>query len=136
MAWAIHRRNKTFQRVGADKVNNPVADWILRFDLSQVGITDLSTHKDPINTKYWKIVGDDVTLMSPTEKDAEDARLADELLDVQRAGYKATADIDKLFKAFAKILVDEINILRANDGLTPRTFTQLKNAIKSQIDNE
>ena len=35
--------------------------------------------------------------------------------------------------AFAKVLLDEINILRVNDGLAPRTMAQLKAAIKAKL---
>ena len=38
-------------------------------------------------------------------------------------------------RAFADILKDEINILRAQHGLAPRTLTQLKNAIKNRVDD-
>jgi hypothetical protein len=40
---------------------------------------------------------------------------------------------NKEFKALAKVLVDEINALRAKDGLQPRTTDQLKAAIKAQM---
>jgi hypothetical protein len=35
--------------------------------------------------------------------------------------------------AFAKVMLDEINILRTQAGLTPRTMAQLKAAIKSKL---
>ncbi len=37
-------------------------------------------------------------------------------------------------RGLAELILDEINILRANDGLAARTKTQLINAIKSKID--
>jgi len=38
-----------------------------------------------------------------------------------------------MFKAFAEIIMDELNILRANDGLNPRTMQQLKTAMKNKL---
>jgi len=38
-----------------------------------------------------------------------------------------------MFKAFAEIIMDELNILRANDGLPPRTMAQLKTAMKNKL---
>lgn len=47
------------------------------------------------------------------------------------------ADIELMFdeplKAFAEVMLDEINILRTNAGLQPRTIQQLKNAVKAKI---
>ena len=47
------------------------------------------------------------------------------------------ADIEIQFndtlKAFALVVLDEINALRANAGLQPRTITQLKTAVKSKL---
>lgn len=48
----------------------------------------------------------------------------------------AESDIDKwaaINKAFAKVVLDEINLLRVNAGLSERTLTQLKNAIKNKM---
>ncbi len=39
----------------------------------------------------------------------------------------------KMMVAFADIIKDEINILRAEHGLSARTLTQLKNAIQNRI---
>ena len=41
---------------------------------------------------------------------------------------------DLLHRAMLLVIMDEINILRANDGLGARTKVQLRNAIQSQID--
>ena len=40
---------------------------------------------------------------------------------------------DPLFRAFALVVLDEINNLRAQHGQNPRTVQQLKNAIKSKL---
>lgn len=42
---------------------------------------------------------------------------------------------DKVFKGFALTVLDEINLLRVNAGLSSRTLRQLKNAIKAKMDS-
>ena len=51
-----------------------------------------------------------------------------------RQGAKDFHDVTAM-KAFIKILIDEINILRANDGLGNRTIIQLRNSINAEIDS-
>lgn len=42
---------------------------------------------------------------------------------------------DKLLKAFALVVLDEINILRANAGMAERTVAQLKTAVTNKYDS-
>ena len=42
-------------------------------------------------------------------------------------------DSPKMLKAFAEIVMDELNILRAGAGLDPRTMAQLKTARKNKL---
>jgi hypothetical protein len=42
-------------------------------------------------------------------------------------------DSEKILKAFAEMVVDEFNILRAIEGLPPRTFAQLRTAIRNKV---
>lgn len=53
----------------------------------------------------------------------------DAVLDVERDRL----DNEKILKAFAELLVDEFNILRAIEGLPPRTFAQLRTAIRNKV---
>lgn len=50
---------------------------------------------------------------------------------------EAAANIEERFndtlKAFALVILDEINLLRVQGGLTPRTINQLKSAIKGKL---
>jgi len=39
----------------------------------------------------------------------------------------------KMLKAFAEIIMDELNILRDQHGLAPRTMAQLKTAMKNKL---
>ena len=48
---------------------------------------------------------------------------------------KARDELDnqKILKALAELLVDEFNILRALHSLPPRTFAQLRTAIRNKV---
>lgn len=89
--------------------------------------------------KHWKRSGSSVVEMSQAEKDAIAQAESDALEESIREGAKAKLDgflVDSLvLRAFADITKDEINILRAQHGLAPRTLTQLKTAIKNRIDD-
>jgi len=52
-----------------------------------------------------------------------------EVLDVERDKL----DNEKILKAFAELVMDELNILRAIEGLPPRTFDQLRTAIRNKV---
>ena len=43
------------------------------------------------------------------------------------------SSLDSTDKAFALVVLDEINLLRINAGLSERTITQLKNAVKAKL---
>lgn len=47
---------------------------------------------------------------------------------------KKQFDSQELFVAFAKLLIKELNTLRAIHGLPDRTFAQLRNALRNEID--
>lgn len=65
----------------------------------------------------------------PTEQEltAQIREHAKALLDANEAD-------DQRFKAFVLVVLDEINALRAKAGMTARTVTQLKNAMRNKID--
>lgn len=52
-------------------------------------------------------------------------------LDIEKADIEK--NFDDLLKAFALVLLDEINTLRVAAGLNPRTVNQLKTAIRSKL---
>lgn len=53
----------------------------------------------------------------------------------QKEQAKRDFDAQKVFVAFAKLLMKELNILRGQHGLAPRTFAQLRNALRNEIDS-
>ena len=89
--------------------------------------------------QHIKIVANSPEEMTSQEKTAvNDAMASAQTLSI-RNGAKSQldgfGDVSLYQRAFADILKDEINILRAQHGLAPRTLTQLKNAIKNRVDD-
>ena len=99
------------------------ANWIHAPDLSAVaGFRNI----------YWIITGDVVSLMPQAERDAVDAAA----LETQRDSVAAELDeIESVLRAFMKIVVNEINIVRAalKPSLPARTFAQLKAALRAGL---
>jgi hypothetical protein len=60
-----------------------------------------------------------------------------EVAKAKAAAERADMDgkMDKLVKAFALVVLDEINTLRAKQGLAPRTAEQLKTAVKTKFES-
>ena len=106
MADVLHRITKQFLR----SVNTPAydpADWIINPDLSKV---------ENVSTRYWKIIGDTVSEMSQAEKDAVDVSIEQARIAFERQGAKDEYE-RRLWKAFALVVLDEINLLRIEHGL-------------------
>ncbi len=64
-----------------------------------------------------------------------DNDFADKLANQETDRVRNTFDDDerRLLRAFAELLVDELNTLRAFHGLAPRTLAQLRTAIRNKI---
>lgn len=122
MASVLNRTTREY-RESANTPDYPAQDWIISPDMTAVA-------GQP--SKYWSISGDTVSLMSQAQRDAVDAAesaaikdaVADEL---DRAGT--------IMRAFAEVLLDEINILRAAvvPPKTARTLAQLKTAVRGKL---
>lgn len=63
-----------------------------------------------------------------------DAATAAALEVADKEGAKQDFDTQKVLIAFARLLIKELNELRALHGLPNRTFAQLRNAIRDEID--
>lgn len=57
------------------------------------------------------------------------------LPDLRIARHQTEFDDREVLRAFAKLFVTELNILRAIEGLPPRTFDQVRTAIRDEIAN-
>jgi len=66
---------------------------------------------------------------------AADAAWTQKFSDMETTRKQAEFDDREVLRAFAKLLVQELNILRALHSLPPRTFAQLRTAIRDEIAN-
>lgn len=120
MASVLHRTTRQYIP-SANTPDYSVIDWIINPDLSAVV---------GFETKYWIITGDIVTLMDAAARDAVDAAE----LEASRDATVAELDqIEALLRAFAGVLKDEINILRAQHAFADRTLLQLRTAIRNKL---
>ena len=112
--------------IDADGLAQSNANWISNPDLSAVvGFAP----------KYFKIVGDVVSLLTLAERDAVDADDAAVLLTNDRTRNKTLYDTEFVLKALALVMMDEVNILRQQHALPDRTIAQLRTAIRTKIDS-
>lgn len=92
-----------------------------------------------VSQRYWKKENGTIVPMTQDERNALDAnaltQMTSFLRDDSKALFSSRSDLGMIFRAFADVLKDEINILRANDGLPDRTLNQLKTAIRNRIDS-
>lgn len=96
------------------------AEWIYNPDMSAV---------QGVSSKYWTITGDVISEMSQSEKDTVDAAALD-----ARRDAMVDAVIDNLegdLRQLVKLMISEINILRAEHGLPSRTIAQFKTQIRN-----
>ncbi len=148
MASVLNRATKEFRK----SVNTPdfnVAEWIINPDLTDVAGSP---------RRYWKITGDIVTPVDASERITIDAAILADRVVSEKAEAKTQFAVSRRLKALAELLVVEFNnhtqrtnaillaiasatnlsslkasIALIND-LPVRDFTQLKNAIDSNID--
>jgi len=118
----VHRTTKqVLQSVPFNALPEPQANYIEEPDLSAVS-------GQP--SKYWVITGDVVSLADQATRDAIDAAELEANRDAVAAQLDQTEDV---LRAFMLLMLDEINILRNNDGLSVRTAAQLKTAIRNKL---
>lgn len=124
MAAVLNRATKEF-KASAHTPNFDPADWIINPDLSAV-------QGQPV--KYWMINGDVVTLATLAEQDVIDDAFAATQATRAKEEEKNRFDNERLLKAFAELVIDQFNVLRAIEGLPDLTFAQLRTAIRDKID--
>lgn len=107
--------------VPAADLPEPVANYIQDPDLAAVA-------GQPI--KYWKINGDLVELMTAGEQAAVDAAEQDATRDTSADRLDQVEDV---LRAFALVVLDEFNVLRAQHSLADRTIAQLKTAVRNKL---
>jgi len=125
----LHRTTKQYQTsVSPASLAEPVVNYIQDPDLSPVaGFPSI----------YWIITGDIVSLMDQAARDAVDAQIAADAVEAEKTRQKDSYTDNDIFRAQIKYVVDEINILRADAGLTPqRTYADAQTYMFDAIDNE
>ena len=110
-----------------------------------VGRTDILINPDltavdgVLDRKYWKVVSTDVVAMTAGEQaavDAAEAAAADSVLRTSATGqFDGQTTEGQALRALVKVLLDEVNILRAQHSLADRTLAQAKTAIQNAINN-
>ena len=122
MATWLHRTTKRYMvSTSESSLPEAAANYIENPDVSAVA-------GQP--TKYWVITGDVVTLMDQTAMDAVDAALLTAARDAVAAELD---DLENILRAFMLIVLDEINVLRVDNGRAERTAVQLKSAIRGRL---
>lgn len=101
------------------------ANWFIDPDLS--ALVD-------VPYEYWLESGGVFSEMTQPEKDAVDVAIAQRIEDKEKKQAKLEIDDERVLRAFAEVVMDEINILRGQHGLAARTLSQLVTAIKGKID--
>lgn len=79
---------------------------------------------------YRKWTGSAVEEMTQAEKDVVDAQI---LSDARDSTASNLDQVESLERAFALVVLDEINVLRAQHSLADRTISQLKTALRNKL---
>lgn len=118
----LHRITKRYQTsTSTIELLEPESNYVRDPDLSAV---------EGFSSQYWVITGDVVTLMSVSERDAIDAQALVDRLDAVVSQLDQTED---LLRAFAKVMVSELNLLRSQHALPDRNLAQLKTAMRNEL---
>ncbi len=118
----LHRTTKVYQvSVSPVQLGEPAANYIQDPDLSAV---------EGFNSLYWTITGDIVSLMSGVDRSAVDAAITEDRRDNTMGQFD---DVEEIIRAFALVVIDEFNVLRAEHSMAPRTAAQLRTAIRNKM---
>lgn len=126
MVNVIHRTALEFR----ERVHTPAypePEWKHDPDMSAVSGVPRRYWKAPSD---WSPDGAGPVEMTQSEKDAVDAAAQTEADDNCMAQF----DTRDALAAFALLVLDEINTLRAEHGLSERTVAQLKAAIRNKLE--
>jgi hypothetical protein len=129
MANALNRTTKQY----LTSVNTPSyseTDWVINPDLSSV---------QGVPTKYWKIVGDTVSEMNQSEKDAVDAALVPSEKITRKAYLQSTADALIENQGYTVTVKDSLSTMYTESvRIRPNRSTYLKPWIDwlTEVDTE
>jgi len=118
----IHRTTKqVLKSVSPASLPEAASNYIQQPDLSAV---------EGHPAKYWLVRGNDVVLVNATVRAAIDA------VEANRNRDNIVDELDEtqgLMRAFAEVLLDEINELRSQHILPSKTFPQFKAAVRNKL---
>ena len=121
-SWAHRTTFKVQHSVAEADLLEVPANYVENPDLSAVAGSP---------TRYSLLSGDTFSLMDPAGMSIADTAV----LSANRDGVADAIDrAESYSRAFALIVLDEINVLRLNAGLVERTAGQLKTALRSKLD--
>lgn len=125
MGTYLHRITKSyFKSIPPNELPEAVENYIDTPDLSAV---------EGVPSKYWVITGDVVSEMSQEEKNTVDFMT---LNDQREAAVNEMIDgLESDLRQLVRLIMSELNILRAEHGLAPRTLAQLKTEIRNGYGN-
>jgi len=103
MAAVLNRTTKQYLP-SANTPDYPVEDWIINPDMSAV---------IGVDSRYWRITGDVVSLMSEQDRNALDAAAVQSARDAAVAQLQQAEDV---LRAFMLILLDDRNLLAARQS--------------------
>jgi hypothetical protein len=112
-------------RTSVNEPDFPEVDWIWDPDLSAVA-------GQP--SIYWDITGDVVSLVDGATQASRDAEIAAAAVQSRIDSEKARYDNEDILRAVVVLLIDELNLLRAQHSLAARTYAQAKTAVLNAID--
>ena len=127
MANWLHRTTKEFlSSVSPASLPEPQVNYIESPDLSAVsGFPNI----------YWIITGDVISLINSVSRDAVDVQIAADALTADRDRNKTRLSGEKVLKAVVLVMIDEINLLRAQHSLSARTPSQAITAVENKIES-
>lgn len=117
----LHRTTmQLFSSIAPDELQEPIESYVEEPDMSPV-------EGEP--SIYWVLTGDILSVMNQSEKDAVDAAAL-----IARRDSAVNAAVDDLegdLRQLVKLMIREINILRAFHSLPDRTLAQFKSQIRN-----
>lgn len=119
----VARERKDSPEVATGPDGNPV--W-RPFVANAPPSFDSQTHHAPVRTEDIQPSQVVETWAAPVAKTAQE-------IDADNEAITATMDTDRYLRAFALVVLDEVNLLRAEHAMAPRTATQLRAAVKAKL---
>lgn len=121
----LHRTTKSYcVSVSPTTLPWPLGEYISMPDMTAV---------EEVPSKYWIINGDVVTKMSQEEKDVVDAEALTTRRDSAVNGVIDNLESD--LRQLVRLIISELNILRAEHNLPDRTMAQFKSQIRNGYGN-